>query len=94
MQKQFSIAEAKNRLPALVHHTDAGVAIELTRRGKAVAVIISMQDYERLTRRREGFWSALQNFRHELQLELEESAVTDADFANLRDRSPGREELW
>lgn len=93
MHKQFSIAEAKNRLPALVHSTDEGVAIELTRRGKPVAVLISMRDYERLTRRHEGFWGALESFRRR-QPESQESVITDADFIGLRDRSPGREEPW
>ena len=93
MHKQFSIAEAKNRLPAPVHSTDEGVAIELTRRGKPVAVLISMRDYERLTRRQEGFWSALESFRRR-QTESQELVVTDADFIGLRDRSPGREESW
>ena len=93
MNKQFSIAEAKNRLPALVHSTDEGVAIELTRRGKPVAVLISIRDYERLTRQQEGFWSALESFRRR-QPESQESVITDADFSGLRDRSPGRGEPW
>lgn len=90
MQKQFSIAEAKNRLPALVHIADEGTPIELTRRGKSVAVIISKHDYELLTRTREGFWTALTNFRQNLL--QEECTISDDDFAGLRDRSSGREE--
>jgi len=94
MNKQFSIAEAKNRLPALVHSTEEGVAIELTRRGKPVAVLISMRDYEQLTRRQEGFWSALESFRRRQSESQEPVLITGADFSGLRDRSPGREEPW
>ena len=39
MQKQFSISEAKNRLPTIIPYVGKGPYIELTRRGKPVAVI-------------------------------------------------------
>lgn len=91
MQKQFSIAEAKNRLPGLVHSTDEGGVIELTRRGKPVAVIISKHDYELLTRTGKGLWAALSDFRQRV---LQEGiTIADDDFAGLRDRSSGREEM-
>jgi prevent-host-death family protein len=54
MQKQFSIAEAKNRLPTIVHSVENGPSVELTRRGKPVAVILSIQEYERLSRKYTG----------------------------------------
>ena len=44
MQKQFSIAEAKNRLPTIVHSVENGPPVELTRRGKPVAVLLSIQE--------------------------------------------------
>ena len=37
----ISIADARNRLPALVHQAEAGEAVTITRRGKPVAVVIS-----------------------------------------------------
>ena len=90
MQKQFSIADAKNRLPAIVHSVEDGAAVELTRRGKPVAVIISKRDYELLSRTGKGFWTALSDFHRNLaQMDV---TIADADFAELRDRSPGREE--
>lgn len=88
MHKQFSIAEAKNKLPAIIHSVEKGSAVELTRRGKPVAMVMSTGEYERLTRRKEGFWRALTKFRENLP--PEEDAVTDADFEGLRDDSEGR----
>ena len=35
----ISIADARNRLPALVHQAEAGEAVTITRRGKPVAVV-------------------------------------------------------
>ena len=89
MQKQFSIAEAKNRLPAIIHYVEKGPYVELTRRGKPVAVLLSIQEYERLRRRYTGFWSAFLEFRK--KIEGEEIEISEADFKGIRDLSSGRE---
>lgn len=89
MQKQFSIAEAKNRLPTIIHYVEKGPSVELTRRGKPVAVLLSVQEYERLSREYTGFWSAISEFRR--KIEGEGAEITDRDFTDLRDRSAGRE---
>jgi prevent-host-death family protein len=89
MQKQFSIAEAKNRLPTIIHYVEKGSSVELTRRGKPVAVLLSVQEYERLSREYTGFWSAISEFRR--KIEDEEAEITDRDFTELRDRSAGGE---
>ena len=91
MSTRYSMAEARNQLPAIVHDAEQGSVAELTRRGKPVAVVLSIADYERLTRGRPNFWHALQAFRktHEL-------ADLDVDriFEGVRDRAPGREVEW
>jgi prevent-host-death family protein len=91
MGKRYSIAEARNQLPAIVHDAEKGRPVELTRRGKPVAVLMSFADYERLARARPDFWKALQAFR-------ERTDVTDLDvdgiFAGVRDRSPGGGVKW
>lgn len=89
MEKQFSIAEAKNKLPAIVHSVEEETFVKLTRHGKPVAVLISIREFERLTRRKEGFWNALTEFRQDLM--KENIKITDTDFEGLRDRSLGRE---
>jgi len=38
MQKQYSIAEAKNKLPAIIHDVEEGSIVQFTRRGRPVAV--------------------------------------------------------
>ena len=91
MDKKYSIAEAKNRLPAIVHETEHNDPIFLLRRGQPVAVLLSTHEYERLqARQKRGFWSALTSFRDNA-LRMSDVGVTDDDFSNLRDASPGRE---
>lgn len=89
MQKQFSIAEAKNRLPTIIHYVEKGPHVELTRRGKPVAMLLSIQEYERLSRKFTGFWNAVSEFRR--KFEDEGIEISEKDFKGLRDLSVGRE---
>ena len=89
MKRQFSIAEAKNKLPSIIHQVEKGPSVELTRRGEAVAVLLSVHEYERLDQKTRGFWNSLMTFRHVLRDEGVE--ITDLDFEGLRDSSTGRE---
>jgi prevent-host-death family protein len=41
--KQYSIAQARSSLPTIVDEAQAGVDVELTRRGKPVAAVISLE---------------------------------------------------
>ena len=89
MPKQFSIAEAKSKLPAIIHSVEDGPYVQLTRHGKPVAVLLSIREYERLVLKKKGFWSALMEFRN--ALEKEGVQINDDDFEGLRDISSGRE---
>jgi len=89
MKRQFSIAEAKNKLPSIIHQVEKGPSVKLTRRGEPVAVLLSVHEYERLDQKTRGFWNALMTFRQVLQDEAVE--ITDLDFERLRDSSAGRE---
>lgn len=89
MQKQFSIAEAKNKLPTIIHDVEKGPHVELTRRGKPVAVLLSIQEYEKLSRKYKGFWNAISDFRRKIN--GEKIDISDSDFLELRDKSTGRE---
>ncbi len=91
MSKRYSIAKAREHLPTIVQDAEKGSRVELTRRGKPVAVLISVAEYERLTEGRPDLWSALKAFRE--KNDLEELDV-DAIFAGVRDRSAGRELKW
>lgn len=88
MVKSYAIAEARANLPTIIDEVEAGVAVELTRRGKGVAVMISVTEYQRLRSKRTSFQDSYQKFlkKHSLaEVGLEQ------EFARrLRDRSPGR----
>jgi prevent-host-death family protein len=86
---QFSIAEAKNRLPTIIHYVEKRPYVKLTRRGKPVAVLLSIREYERLSCKYTGFWSAVSEFRRKIDDEGIE--ISDRDFKGLRDLSAGRE---
>ena len=88
MAKRYSIADARANLPSIVDEAEAGQAIELTRRGRPVAVILSLRELERLRATRVEFSAAYRRFleSHSLQ-----EIGLDADFFDTaRDREPGR----
>ena len=87
MENQFTISEAKNKLPAIIHSVEKGPSVKLTRRGRPVAVLLSIKEYEALNRKRVGFWKALKAFKEKNK----DVGMSDQDLENLRDRSPGRE---
>jgi hypothetical protein len=66
--------------------------VELTRRGKPVVVLLSIDEFERLNISNSGFWDSLMSFRK--MINSEESAFSDQDFEGLRDPSCGREVEW
>ena len=88
MSQRYSIAEARSRLPRIVDQAEAGVEIELTRRGEPVAVLVSHREFERLRGRRLHFRDAYRKFlkTHSLQ----EIGVDDEFADSVRDRTTGR----
>lgn len=89
MEDQYSIANAKNKLPSIIHSLENRRVVKLTRHGRPVAVLVSIKEYHRLSRKKEGFWNALQAFRN--HVEKENLQITGEEFENLRDDSAGRE---
>jgi prevent-host-death family protein len=88
MAQSYAIAEARANLPTLIDEVEAGAAVELTRRGKVIAVMISIAEYERLRSPRIGFQDAYQRF---LKKHSPAEVGVDAAFAKkVRDRSSGR----
>ncbi len=86
--RQYSIAEARSQLAAIIDRAEAGGEVELTRRGQPVAVVISHQEFERLRGRHLPFGEAYRKFldTHDL-----EDIGVDDDFArSSRDRTAGR----
>jgi prevent-host-death family protein len=90
MPKQRSIAEARNNLPQLIREAEAGEAIELTRRGESVAVLIGREQYERLANGTRRFSEAWDDFAREVDL-TELAIDPDEVFSGVRDSGPGRD---
>lgn len=88
--KQQSIADARTNLPQLIREAAAGEAIELTRRGERVAVLIGQKEYERLSSRPLRFSEAWDAFVSNI---CPANAKIDPDevFAGVRDPLPGRD---
>lgn len=90
MTKTYSIAEARDHLTELVRAVEDETVIQLTRRGKLVAILLSPDEYERLQDKQIGFWDVYSEFRRHLEqqpLDLDPAEV----FADVRDQTPGRE---
>ncbi len=88
MSRSYSIAEARSRLPAIVDEAEAGREIELTRRGRPVAVVVSCQAFERLRGRGRHFSDLYRMFleRHALQ----EMGLDEHLRPSTRDKTVGR----
>lgn len=63
MVKTYTIARARAKLADIVDAVEEGSDVELTRRGKKVAVVMSAERYARLRGKRVGFMAAYENFR-------------------------------
>lgn len=89
MAQRYSVAEARIHLPAILVQAEAGEAVELTRRGRPVAVVLSCEAFERLRSERPRFGDAYRAFLERFPLG---EVGLERDFAaSVRDRSPGRQ---
>ena len=88
MSHRYSIAEARSSLPSIVDQAEAGVEIQLTRRGKPVAAVVALGVLERLRGERPTFRAAYHDFltRHS----LDDIGLDDGVFATVREKSAGR----
>src|SRR5260221_14202843 len=88
MPKAYSVADARTHLSDILDEVEAGAAVQLTRRGRPVAVVLSSQQYQDLRSKRSNFGYAYRLF---LDRYVLGDVGVDADFFNsLRDREPGR----
>ena len=63
MPKTYSVAEARANLPRILDEVESGGEVELTRRGKAVAVVIAIDEFERMSSGRRDFGKAYAAYR-------------------------------
>lgn len=88
MGRSCSIANARNHFPRIVHEVERGGRVELSRRGRSVAILLSIEEFRRLTGRDGGFARAVDRFLHDMP---EARGAIRRDFLRgVRDRSPGR----
>lgn len=86
MSRRYSIAEARAALPSIVDEVADGGPVEITRRGRPIAVVLSLSQYENLKAGRTTFAESYARFRS--AHDLSEVGVDEA-FPS-RDRSAGR----
>ena len=89
---QYSIAQAKDKLTQLIRSVEEGEPVEITRRGEPVAVILSMDEYRRLSKVPQNFGEAVLAFRQQYiegQPWFENEEIDD--IVDVRDKSSARE---
>lgn len=87
MAERYSIADARTSLVAIVDKAEAGWTVELMRRWRAVAVVISLREFERLRGGRRSLAKAYQAFTEDYPLS---EIGLDPDFTPARDKWTGR----
>ncbi|MDQ2995591.1 MAG: type II toxin-antitoxin system Phd/YefM family antitoxin [Chloroflexota bacterium] len=89
MPKTYSIAEARHNLAAIIHEAERQSLVVLTRRGEPVAILLSIQEYQRLLAKETRFWDAYTAFRN--SVDLTQLNIEPSVFHAVRDLAPGRE---
>lgn len=88
MSHRYSIADARSHLPSIVDQAEAGVEVELTRRGRPVAIVVSCHMFERLRGRRRHFADAYRAFIK--RYPLKDIGLDDNLATSTRDKTIGR----
>ena len=86
--KTYTIASARAKLADIVDEVEAGSEVELTRRGKKVAIVMSAARYARLRGERVAFMTAYETFC--ASHDLAEAGVERSWARDLRTRDVGR----
>lgn len=87
MPRRFSVAEVRDHLPRLVHEVEGGEAVEITRRGEAVAVLIDMATWRGMKLQQHDPFAALQGYWGGLAADAEDLDPAQI-FDGCRDRAP------
>ena len=88
MTKEYSIAEARQDFAAIVKELEHQPVIPITRRGKNVAVLMSIEEYNNLRTEKNSFWQAFSVFRQTAN--LAELGIDPGFFNEVRNRESGR----
>ena len=88
----FTIAQARTHFPGLINDAEKGKPVEITRRGKPVAILVSVDAYRHLTTPRLGFWDVVSTFRG--LIKANKAGLAPKDFEGIRETEPGRKFKW
>jgi prevent-host-death family protein len=86
--KRYPVADARRRFADLIGSAERGGVVEITRRGKPVAVLVSAARYASMSGEGRRFVDAANEVRERFRVDA--LAIDDGIFSGLRDRSPGR----
>ena len=86
MHKRYSVAAAKNQLPAMLHAVEGGETVEITRHGKPIAVVVSFAAFAQLADAKPDLWLAYLTWR-----ERGGGGVPDEVVDGLADPSRGQD---
>ncbi len=92
MMPSFPISEALAHFAQIIHDLKLVSRVEVTRRGWPVAILISVEEFEKLRSGNVGFASAYDAFRG--TVDLVEARIEPEVFESLRDASSGWEMSW
>ena len=84
----YSIGDAMNPSTELVQEAERHEPIEITRRGRPVAVLLSIQNYQRLQNARRGFADTYDAFRREHDVTTLD--IEPGMFDDMRAQDSGR----
>lgn len=62
---EAAISTLKNHLPEIVHQVESGEDIQITRHGKPVAVMVSLDRYQQAFGEKKGIYHAIMRWREE-----------------------------
>lgn len=88
MLQRYSIAEARAHLPTIVDQAESGVDVELTRRGRPVAVLVSRQKFDRLRGKGSHFSETYRKFLEKYS--VKEIGLEEDFIVSMRDKGAGR----
>ena len=88
-----SIAETKDKLPKFIHEAENGNDSCITRHGKPVAMLVSIERYQgNFTEDDNGLFGAIMAWRK--QNEVNEDLFSDSEIDSLRNKNPARDFSW
>lgn len=88
MRRSYSIADARAKLAEIIDEVEGGEDVEIVRRGKKVAVLVSPARYARMAGKKTAFGDAYDAFMRGRNPKV--FGFDAEEFERSRNRAPGR----